>query len=155
MKETELIGNVASDLEVSKDAAPTTVRFVSPKEEVLNIPTEVNDFDHKENLDQNEGLDVGAQSLTELHSETELNDSEQSMDGDVWKEDDAVHSLKEISSYEDFLGHIDSQLHKIEVEILTSLKFSQLILESKKNLQNSNLQHVVEILEDVLRIRER
>ncbi|KAL3502918.1 hypothetical protein ACH5RR_037367 [Cinchona calisaya] len=155
VKETELIGNVASDLEAGRDAAPTPVRFVSPKEEVPKSSTEVNDFDHNEKLGQNEGLEVGVQNLTESHSENELNNSEQSVDGDVWKEVDAVRSLKATSSYEDFLDHIDSQLHKIQVEIVTSLKFPQLILESKENVQNSKLQDAVEILADVLRIRER
>lgn len=155
IKETELIGNVALDLEVDGDAAPTHVRFVSPKEEVLNISTDVNYFDQNEKLGQNEELEVAAQSLPELHSSDELNNREQSVDGDVCKKDGAVQSLKEISSYEDFLECIDCYLHKVEVEILSLLKFSQQILEIKENEENLKLQHVVEILEDVLRIRER
>ncbi|XP_027063972.2 uncharacterized protein [Coffea arabica] len=155
VKETELIGNVALDLEVGGDAAPTPVRFVSPKEEVLKTSTDVNYFDQNEKLGQNEELEGAALNLPELHSSDELNNREQPVDGDVCKEDDAVHGVKEISSYEDFLECIDCHLHKVEVEILSLLEFSRLILEIKENEENLKVQHVVEILKDVLHIRER
>lgn len=64
-------------------------------------------------------------------------------------------SLKEISSYEDFLEHLDQQLNNIETEVETFLRFSNMILEGDGTSINLKLQQAGEILEGVSRIRRR
>ncbi|KAF9610111.1 hypothetical protein IFM89_019976 [Coptis chinensis] len=88
VKESQLIGNVSSSLEVSRENLPTSVRIISPKED---------DSD-----------------LLGVHAEP-------------------VDGLNEIFSYdscEELLEHLDEQLDKIEVELITFLKYSALVLES-------------------------
>ena len=64
-------------------------------------------------------------------------------------------SLKEISSYENFLEHLDQQLNNIEAELDMFLRFSNIILEGEGTSINLKLQQAGEILEGVSQIRKR
>lgn len=64
-------------------------------------------------------------------------------------------SLNELSSYEDFVEHLDQQLNNIEAELKTFLRFSNMILEGEGTSIYLKLQQATEILEGVSRIRRR
>nr|GMD09788.1 Vimentin like [Ipomoea batatas]GME07590.1 Vimentin like [Ipomoea batatas] len=143
MRETQLIGNVSLDLEVEAEDIPSAVRIVSPKE------TDCNDSD---------GNQVHVQDAVEvnLEADNKLNNNEEaSASGNAWNEAERVDSLKGISSYEDFLEHIDLKLKTIEDELVTVLRFSGLVIESKEKLENSKIQQLLEIFDSVHRVRER
>lgn len=89
-----------------------------------------------------------------LCKDEDLNSDENSVGGEVLREVDGFRSLKDLSSYKDFLEHIDLQVNKLEDELNSFLTFSALILESKK-LENSKVKQVMEILEDVHHMRAR
>ncbi|TMW98922.1 hypothetical protein EJD97_003312 [Solanum chilense] len=156
MREKQLIGNVALDLEIAIDEAPSPVRIVSPKD------------DNADNSDENEDVDletiklVDSQELqapydgnADLKTNNELKHLEASTSGDMSKEADRINSLKGVSSYEEFLEHIDQQLRDIEVELVTFLRFSSLILEKKDKLENSKIQQALDVLEGVHQLRGR
>ncbi|KAL0443748.1 UNVERIFIED_CONTAM: hypothetical protein Slati_2097500, partial [Sesamum latifolium] len=68
---------------------------------------------------------------------------------------DSVQSLREISTFEEFIDHLDQQLNKIEELLETFLRFSNVLLESKEKPEYSKVQHAIEILEGVRHTRER
>ncbi|CAI9089034.1 OLC1v1023523C3 [Oldenlandia corymbosa var. corymbosa] len=153
VKENDLIENVAIDLNMGGDAEPSPIIFVSPKEKVQESANGNDEFAAtSSNVALEEDLRIGAESLREP-SDNEL--IEGSVDGKVKNEVDVAHKLLEVSSYEDFLEQVDGQLRKIEVELITLLKFSKLMLESKENVENEKVRHTLSILEDVHHVRER
>lgn len=152
-KENQLIGTVASELEVSSETASTPVRIVSPREEYTRTSTENDDISsHSLQTSQDDELRGGSPGI-KLCNDEELNSDENSVGGQILEED-VFHSLKDLSSYKDFLEHIDLQVNKLEDELNSFLTFSALILESKK-LENSKVKQVMEILEDVHHMRAR
>ncbi|KAA8524154.1 hypothetical protein F0562_010415 [Nyssa sinensis] len=153
LKETQLIGNVALDLDLGKEDASSPVRIVSPREEVTGNLNKTEDFDpNAQTVCEDQELQVHA---TDIPIGNELNNLEDSLTGDIWNEGNMVSSLKEISSYKDFLEHLDQQLNRIEAELLTVLRLSTLVLEAEEKPKNWKLQETEEILEDVRRIRGR
>nr|GMD90318.1 uncharacterized protein LOC109150361 isoform X2 [Ipomoea batatas] len=156
MRETQLIGNVSLDLEVEAEDIPSAVRIVSPKE------TDCNDSDgnrvHAQDaveVSNAQELQYLDHSVADLKADNQLNNNEASASGNAWNEADRVDSLKGISSYEDFLEHIDMKLKTIEDELVTVLRFSGLVIESKEKLENSKIQQLLEIFDSVHRVRER
>lgn len=154
VKENQLIGNVASELEVNRETAPTPVRIVSPKEEHRRDSTEIDGIlSNSLQPGQDDELQVGSERV-QLHNDEGLNIHDP-VGGNVSSNVDILSNLKEISTYEDFLEHIDWQINKIEDELNLFLSFSALILENKRKLENSKVKQVMEILEDVHRLRAR
>lgn len=157
MRETQLIGNVSLDLEVEAEDIPSAVRIVSPKE------TDCNDSDGNQvhvqdavEVSNAQELQYLNHSVADLEADNKLNNNEEaSASGNAWNEADRVDSLKGISSYEDFLEHIDLKLKTIEDELVTVLRFSGLVIESKEKLENSKIQQLLEIFDSVHRVRER
>ncbi|KAM3287129.1 hypothetical protein P3S67_020559 [Capsicum chacoense] len=156
MREKQLIGNVALDLEIATDDAPSPVRIVSPKDDNPDNSDENEDFDPETiNLDDSQELQAPNDSNADLKTDNELKDLEASTSGNVSKEADRINNLKEVSSFEEFLERIDQQLRDIEVELVTFLRFSSLILESKEKLENSKVQQALDVLEGVHQLRGR
>ncbi|KAF8408961.1 hypothetical protein HHK36_005031 [Tetracentron sinense] len=155
VKETQLIGNVALDLEVGREDASTPVRIISPKEDTADYSNEKEDFFQiSMKLDE----DQEQQFQTEFQENLPINHQHEDIEeGNVttgiWNEDDMISNLNGISSYEDFLKHLDQQLNKIEVELVTVLRLSNLVLESKEKPKNSKVQQTKEILQSVRGIR--
>lgn len=145
-KENQLIGTVASELKVNRETASTPVRIVSPR-----TPTDISL--HSLQTSQDHELQEGSPEIKPCKDE-DLNSDENSVGGEVLREVDGFRSLKDLSSYKDFLEHIDLQVNKLEDELNSFLTFSALILESKK-LENSKVKQVMEILEDVHHMRAR
>nr|GMD92608.1 uncharacterized protein LOC109150361 isoform X2 [Ipomoea batatas] len=157
MRETQLIGNVSLDLEVEAEDIPSAVRIVSPKEKDCNDSdgnqVHVQDAVEVSNAQELQYLN---HSVADLEADNQLNNNEEaSASGNAWNEADRVDILKGISSYEDFLEHIDQKLKTIEDELVTVLRFSGLVIESKEKLENSKIQQLLEIFDSVHRVRER
>ncbi|OIT32093.1 PREDICTED: uncharacterized protein LOC109207824 [Nicotiana attenuata] len=157
MREKQLIGNVAFDLDIAiDDDAPSPVRIVSPKDENPDNSDENEDFDQETiKLDDSQELQAPNDNNAERITDYELKNLEASTSGNMSKEADRIGSLKGVSSYEEFLEHIDQQLRDIEVELITFLRFSSLILESKEKLENSKVQQALDVLEGVHQLRGR
>ncbi|KAK4723529.1 hypothetical protein R3W88_026308 [Solanum pinnatisectum] len=156
MREKQLIGNVALDLEIAIDDAPSPVRIVSPKDDNADNSDENEDVDLETiKLDDSQELQAPYDGNADLKIDNELKNLEASTSGNMSKEADRINSLKGVSSYEEFLEHIDQQLRDIEVELVTFLRFSSLILENKDKLENSKVQQALDILEGVHQLRGR
>lgn len=153
-KENQLIGTVASELKVSREPASAPVRIISPREEYPRTSTESDvKSSHLVQTSQDDELQGGSPGIKLCNGE-DLNCDENSVGRQVLKEVDAFRSLKDLSSYKEFLEHIDLQVNKLEDELNSFLTYSALILESKK-LGNSKVKQVMEILEDVHHMRAR
>lgn len=156
INEGQLIGNVALDLEVGEQEAPSPIRIVSSKEEISSMSNENQDLesDPPKFVQNQEPLVVSA-SQGELYAEKVENNCEESINCNVQDEVNNEHNVKEITSYEDFMRHLDQLLNKTQMELQTFLRYSALILESEEKPENSKVQHAMEILEGIRHVRER
>ncbi|KAM7497723.1 hypothetical protein LguiA_022137 [Lonicera macranthoides] len=156
MKETQLVGTVAQDVEITREDASTQVRIVSPKEEGAANSNENGDSNANSiKLSEDQEMQVNAEGPSDLPNDNESNNPEVSLISPIWSENDAISCLKGISSFENFLEHLDKQLSKIEAELATVLRFSTLVLDGEEKPKNSKVQHTMEIFEGVCRIRGR
>lgn len=150
VKETQLIENIASDVDIGSKDASSTVRIVSPKDEDTRNQNEDDDLELK-------AMKYGADQL--LQVDTEGQADQQILDSvdnqDFRNNADIIYSLKGISSYEDFIEHLDQQLNKIETELVMVLGVSTMLLEKNEKPKNSKVQQTEELLEGVRTIRER
>ncbi|CAM8887968.1 unnamed protein product [Rhodiola kirilowii] len=73
----------------------------------------------------------------------------------ILNENGIIGSLRDISSYEEFLEHLDGQLNIIEAELAILIRLSTLVLEREEMPQNSKVHQTLEILEGIRSIRER
>uniref|UniRef100_A0A7N2MCZ5 Uncharacterized protein n=1 Tax=Quercus lobata TaxID=97700 RepID=A0A7N2MCZ5_QUELO len=85
----------------------------------------------------------------------EPEDIQASLSVGIWNDNDLIHGLSGISSYDEFLEHIDQELSKIEAELVTILRVSTLVLDSKETPKNSKVQQTQELLESICGIRKR
>ncbi|KAL3638305.1 hypothetical protein CASFOL_017676 [Castilleja foliolosa] len=142
MKESLLIGNMSLDLDVSEPEAPGPIRVVSPADENSNTSDNEQNMDLKSPESGEDGQEL------QFHSENELQDERPTSDDDV-------RVLREIHTFSDFMENIDRQLNKIELELETFLRYSNLLLGYNDKPEYSNVHHVTEILVGVRHIRER
>ncbi|KAL1560543.1 hypothetical protein AAHA92_10741 [Salvia divinorum] len=154
MKESLLIGNMTLDLEVSESEPSSPVRIVSPSEENITDDNLCLDPDNMEFAEDQE-MQVSSVSQRTIHSENDCNSLENSISEKMLNDADDTHDPRESSTYEDFVTQIDQQLNKIQEELETFVRVSNLFLESKKRPEYSKVQHATEILEGVYHIRER
>jgi hypothetical protein len=70
-------------------------------------------------------------------------------------EESIIRGLKDVSSYEDFLEHLDVKLNKIESELVTILNVSALVLNDNEKPNNFKVQQTIELLESVRAIRQK
>ncbi|GFP87864.1 hypothetical protein PHJA_000930100 [Phtheirospermum japonicum] len=152
MKESLLIGNMSLDLDVSESEAPSPIRIVRPTDENSNTL----DDEHHMNLNNPESGedDQELQFLSEGQGDNIRFDKNEFQDERPTSDDD-VRVLREIDTYSDFMKNIDQQLNKIELELETFLRYSNLLLGYKEMPEYSKVHHVTEILEGVRHIRER
>lgn len=158
VKESQLIGNVALDLEVDREDPTRLVRIISPKQKVEKDTNEDNDFDPDAlKLDDADApvLQFSADNQANSPIHREIEDFQGSVDVDNDAEDNVSSSLRGISSYYGFLEHLDEQLNNIEAELVTILNVSTLILNGKEKPQNLKVQQTMELLESVHGIRGR
>lgn len=156
LKESQLIGNAALDLEVTIEEASSPVRIVSPTPEVTEDLIENREFGPS-NLKFSDGqeLQVSAESQASLHADQEQEEIRGPLLGASSNGDDIMNSLKGISSYDDFLEHLDQQLNKIEAELVTVSRVSTLVLDGEEGKKNVKVLQVLELLESIRGIRQR
>ncbi|CAA0816294.1 Unknown protein [Striga hermonthica] len=144
MKETLLIENMALDHDASETEATSPVRIVSPTKE--NSVTS----------DDDQHLDLNSLQCQEEEEEEELRiipESESKNEESIV--DKRRTGANNVYTYDDFMKGIDQQLDKIEQELETFLRYSNLLLGHKKKPEYSKVHHATEILAGIRRIRNR
>lgn len=159
MKEGLLVGNMALDLEVDEAESPIPVRIVSPVDENPNN-TDDNQLLDLNNLEFREDQEsqVLVDSEGDIHVQNDQNSPDGSIRGEMltgFESFDNVQGLRDPSTFDDFMKHIDQQLNKIEKELESFIRFSIMVLENRGIPEYSKVQHATEILEGVYRVRER
>ncbi|KAK4797323.1 hypothetical protein SAY86_029649 [Trapa natans] len=145
IKETQLIGNIAMDLEVSGDDNPNEIHIVSPKD-LSEIPIGSNNNDKYED-------DSTLDSPVDPGKNDDMYSSEGSLDISG-KSNGDLNNVREFSSYEDFLERLDGQLKNIEGELITLLRFLALGLDNAGNSEKSKIQQTLEFFESIRGIRK-
>ncbi|KAK8716440.1 hypothetical protein V6N13_043749 [Hibiscus sabdariffa] len=148
VKETQLIGNIASDSEIGEENGSSPVRVVSPKEQAEKDK----DFgvDDALTASEDQNLLLHTDDLVEQPANEELEEDQ----AYAFNGDNKNGILAAISTYEDFLEHLDQQLKKIEQELLTILNVSTLLLDDEKP-KNVKVRQTTELLESILDLRQR
>ncbi|KAI9176396.1 hypothetical protein LWI28_002279 [Acer negundo] len=158
VKETQLIGNVALDLEVDREDPSRLVRIVSPKQKVEEGANEDKDSEPNALKLGDTGNQV-MQFFTDSRAipliDKDMNDCQGSLGVEIGVEENTISSLRGISSFSSFLEHLDQQLNNIEAELVTILNVSTLILNDKEKPKNLKVQQAIELLESIRGIREK
>lgn len=158
LKESQLIGNMALDLEVSMDDSSSPVRIVSPISEVTEDFIKSTEFGNGSNdlkSSKDEESQFYAEGQANLLAYQEHEEIQGPQLGVNLNGDDSMSRMKGISSYEDLLEHLDQQLNKIEEELVTVLRVSTLVLDGEEGKNNVKVLQVVELLDSVRGIRQR
>ncbi|KAB2085427.1 hypothetical protein ES319_A05G398300v1 [Gossypium barbadense] len=151
VKETQLIGNIVSDSEIGEEDGSSPVRIISPKEQAENNKNKNKDFGLDAlTVGEDQNLLLDTDDLVEQPAHKELEEHKAL----AFNEDNRTSSLAAISTYEDFLEHLDQQLKQIEQELLTILNVSTLLLDDEKP-KNVKVQQTTGILESILDLRQR
>lgn len=156
IKESQLIGNVAADLEVGSNNMSNPVHIVSPKQDILEVVHKKESFDPDisekgERID----LDASLRPVGNLAFDNNADHIEEPISASANIENHVVDRSNRISSFNDFLEGIDEQLKKIEEELMTISRVSSIILDIKENQKNIRMQQLIELIESVRDIRER
>lgn len=93
-----------------------------------------------------------SQEILPINNDPE--DIQASLSVGIWK-DDIMAGLSGVSSYKDFLEHLDQELGNIEAELMTILRVSILVLDDNDTRKNSKVQQTQELLQDIRGIRKR
>lgn len=141
-----MIENITLFPEINKEDAAQEIRIISPKNIIDNgaKKTDIYDLQNTNPCDE-EDIEV-------VKHETSL-----PLDQLNYEEvkDSMLSDFRAISSYKDFLAHIDGQLRQAELDICNFLRLSTMILESKQRLMNPKAQQISDILDHVRSTRER
>lgn len=155
MKESQLIGHVSLNIEDDTEESSSPVRIISPKEECGKDITDNDlDFNVMKSLDIQD-VWLSMESQRDSLGDKDLEDLQQSLNTSCLDEDKKASVLTEMSSYEALMEHIDRRLSEIEVELITALKASNLLLDGDEKPNSSRLQQAVELLESIHGIRQR
>lgn len=155
LKESQLVGNVTMNMEDTTEDASSPVRIVAPKEEVLkDSPKDDSDLNTMK-FGNNQDMQISSESQENPPDDTETENLLRSLSTATGNENNIPSSLSEISSYEDFMEHIDQKLHEIETELVAFLNVSVLVLDSEERPKNSRWQQTMELLEIIHGIRQR
>lgn len=156
VKETQLIENIASDVDIGSKDSSSTVRIVSPKDEDTRNQNEVDDPDFNTmQYSEDQLLQVDTEGPADKLIGNSVDDLMGSLSSDIRNEVDIIYSLEGISSYEDFVERLDQQLNRIETELVMVLKVSTLVLEKNEKPKTPRVQLTEELLEGIRNIRER
>ncbi|XP_052207633.1 uncharacterized protein LOC127811643 [Diospyros lotus] len=158
VKETQLIENVASHLDIGTEDTSNEVRIMSPKEDSMRNLDGEKDLDLDPNgvkFTEDEGLQVHTDGPVDLPIGHIADNLTGSLIENIHNEAEIMNTLKGLSSYEDFMEHLDQQLSRIEAELATVLRVSILVLEGEEKQKNLKVQQTMELLEDIHHLRER
>lgn len=154
LRERQLVGTVALDLDTEKEEVDSPVRVVSPSsEDPQNDSPDTSDDQQLQDSTDNIPIEHETENLEgSLQVPIKLSPNGiQSIDSN----NNLASSLTGLTSYEDFLDHVDKKLNEIEDEVSTAVKFSTLILERDERPKNMKVQQLMEILGAVQHVRER
>ncbi|RWR89030.1 hypothetical protein CKAN_01807600 [Cinnamomum micranthum f. kanehirae] len=156
VKETQLIGNVSLDLEISKEDTSHPIRIVSPKEDIAEHSKEAEVFE-PDGIKSCQGHELEFQEdfQENVYADYLQKNGEGAASDVTFSGNKRIHLLNGISSYEDFLESLDQQFQDIEVELLTIFRLSTLVMESDEKQKSPKVRHTAEILKDVRGIRAR
>ncbi|XP_071735776.1 uncharacterized protein [Rutidosis leptorrhynchoides] len=156
LRERQLVGTVALDLDIEKEDTESQVRVVSPPSETLGDDEYSKSKNDLIDTTNDPELQNGTYDMLEGHKINNLEGSLQvPLRHVVDDNDDIIGNLTGLTSYEDFLDRVDQRLNTVEDELITIVKFSTLVLESKEKSTNLKVQQLTEILDAVQHIRER
>lgn len=155
LKESQLIGNVTMNIEDSTEDASSPVRIIAPKEEVPKDSTKDDSDPNMMKFSDIQDVQLSLESQGNPLDDKETEYLQGSLSTGSWNENDICGSFSEISSYEDFMEHIDQKLREIEAELVTVLNVSTLVQDSEERPKNSRLQQMMELLESIHDIRQR
>ncbi|PWA73939.1 hypothetical protein CTI12_AA255590 [Artemisia annua] len=149
LRERQLVGTVALDLDTEKEEVDSPVRVVSPSsEDPQNDSSDTSDDQQLQDSKDNIPIEHETENQVPIKLSTH---GIQSIDSN----NNLASSLTGLTSYEDFLDHVDKKLNEIEDEVSTAVKFSTLILERDERPKNMKVQQLMEILGAVQHVRER
>ncbi|CAJ2634118.1 unnamed protein product [Trifolium pratense] len=155
LKESQLVGNVTTNIEDTTEDASSPVRIIAPKEEVLK-DSPGDDFDsNKIKFGDSQDVQIFSESQENLSDDKETEKLLGSLSTDIGNENNIPSSLSQISSYEEFIERIDQKLREIETELVSVLNVSILVLDSEERPKNSRWQQTMELLESIHGIRQR
>ncbi|KAL2316812.1 hypothetical protein Fmac_030688 [Flemingia macrophylla] len=155
LKESHLIGNITVNIEDTTEDASSPVRIIAPKEEVQKDFTKDNSEPDMMKFSDIQDVQLSIEREGNPLDDKETQNLLESLSIDVSNEDDIPRNLSEMSSYEDFMEHIDQKLSEIEAELVTVLNVSTLVLDNEERPNNSRLQQTIELLESIHSIRQR
>ncbi|XP_022952528.1 uncharacterized protein LOC111455192 [Cucurbita moschata] len=152
IKESQLIGNIDSDLTMTTEDGSSPVRIASSEQEAAEDSDET-DIECKDvNLPENQDLQPNAEDRAIVDNDGE---QEALTCSDLGSEDEMVICLKGASSYEDFMENLDKQLNIIEDELNTVLRASTVLLDGEDKQKNLRVQQIVELQDSIRLIRKR
>ncbi|XP_027332670.1 uncharacterized protein LOC113847641 [Abrus precatorius] len=155
LKESQLIGNVTMNLEDMTEDTSSAVRIIAPKKEVQENYNKVDSDPHMMKLSNIHDVQLSMESEGNALDDKESQNLQESLRIASSNQENVASSLSEISSYEDFMEHIDKKLSEIEAELVTVLNVSTLVLDNEERPKNSRLQQTMELLESIHGIRQR
>ncbi|KAK1425445.1 hypothetical protein QVD17_20797 [Tagetes erecta] len=152
LREKQLVRAVSVDLEIEKEDAESPVRVMSPSSDSLGI----NENSKKDflNIDDDQEPEESTYEFPTEHETENLERLLQVPHG-IDDNDDLISSLTGLTSFADFLDRVDEHLNKVETEVTTVMKLSNLILENNEKPANLKVQQLMEILDAVQHIRRR
>ncbi|XP_020591492.1 uncharacterized protein LOC110032260 [Phalaenopsis equestris] len=152
LKETELIGNVTLFPVINNEDSAQETRIIFPKNIIENdAMTGNHDFKYTKTCEEEDIKNMKHEKSLPLYHE-QLNYEEVAIDTQV---SDNMSDFRTISSYEDFLEHVDGLLKQAELATCDFIRLSTIFLESKQRQMNPNLQQISDILDLVRRTRGR
>ncbi|KAK7300153.1 hypothetical protein RJT34_10989 [Clitoria ternatea] len=155
LKESQLIGNVALNIEDTTEDDSSTVRIIAPKEDVQKHFSKDDTNPDMMKFGDIQDVPLSMESEGNPLDDKVTQNLRESLTIDSSNEDIVARSLSEISSYEDFMEHIDQKLSEIQAELVSVLNVSTLILDNEERPKNSRLQQTMELLESIHDIRQR
>lgn len=135
------------------DSSP--VRIIAPKEEVLEDSLNDDSDSNKMKFNDIQDVQISFESRENPLDDKEMDNLLKSLNTDTVNVNSVSSSLSKISSYENFMEHIDQKLSEIETELVSVLNVSILVLDSEERPKNFRWQQTTELLESIRRIRQR
>lgn len=155
LKESQLVGNVTMNIEDTTQDDSSPVRIVAPKEEVLKDSLNDDSDSTKMKFNDIQDVKISLESQENPLDDKEIDNLLKSLSADTGNENSIPSSLTKISSYEEFMEHIDQKLSEIETELVSVLNVSVLVLDSEERPKNFRWKQTTELLESIHDIRQR
>lgn len=137
---------------MTTENASSPVRIASSEQEAAEDSQETNMESKDVKLPEYQDLQPSGEDHASLATDRE---QEAPSCSDFESEDEMVSSMKETSSYENFMENLDKQLNIIEDDLDTVLRASTVLLDGEDKQKNPRVQQIVEIQDSIRLIRKR